>query len=248
MPEVIVATGTALLALATAWLSWQTRRSVQQALLARLDQMGPAVLIVGATLDDTAFAKNAVGAGYHSLPAGVAWPVSQFGHEPLGIGCVIEAVNEGSRSAMVRFVLPGDAYEVQTLVPPFDADGLPGLDLPVRADWTIITPGKTATFHVTYWQLASEWARLAENVRRGATAAEQSFSIEVKAEPAAILDRCRIRFRKLALWTDPTGNLTVASSDPTGQPRPYPEVLLEVGDMTRQYPGRRIRACAGSPV
>lgn len=254
MLEAAVAVGTLLLAGATVWLGRQTKGSVRQSLLARLDQMAPAVLVTRAEILDTAVATAPFEAGSRVLPARREWLLSQSGDESLGVRCTISVANEGARSAMVRLVtadgdtlLPaapsqeGLQAEVVVAYPVSDP---PSLDLQsvvllsALGQWTIIPPGIEAQFAVTYWAPAHAWNTEAQVARTDPNVERRRFVIEVKAGPASVLDRWEIEFYKLALWFDPTGRVIVASSDPTGMPAPFPGAAVTVGDMTREYPTR----------
>lgn len=247
--EGAVAAGTILLAGATFWLGWQTKASVRQSLLARLDQLAPSVLIPQPEIVDTALARARVGSGDDMLRAGNAWPLDQFGEDSLGVRCIVSATNESPRSAMLRFVtVAGSA--MPRVVPPRAGFQLTVTDRVSpsaleswsprfeRGEWSIIPPSSTLSFAITYWAPAREWGTEAQMARAGRDVERRRFVIEVKTEPASVLDRWEVEFYKLALWFDPAGRVIVASSDPTAMPAPFPGAAVTVGDMNREYPTR----------
>ena len=233
--EAAAAAATFLLAGATVWLGWQARRAAQEAARARLDQLGPAVVVREAFLELTPLARDAVGSGEPSIDALLALAESQFGDMELGVRCLIFIVNEGGRTAVVRVTTPADTVLEGFRSGEKAGGGLSTLEpLPQRGSWWVLGPGITGQLALVTWKSMTTWAAAARNEQECPVT---EVKLECMAEPASVLDTCSVTYQKSPLWPSPTGEMVIVTPMTIESfPNPPPEDVVKITQMVRRYP------------
>jgi len=233
--EGLVAAGTLGLAGATTVLAFASRHATREAYRARADAFGPRVVVLSLDVDGKPVKRSAsANASPPSLTPGEPWDLTQHGDWELGVEAHATLVNEGARTAQVRFEIPEGVEQTRVVALGSDAPPEPYILWGEGHDWAQIWPGYRANVGFIWWRSARQWA---EAWSDSAPPPSRSVTMVVRDTSGTIEERCELRFGTYVLRRNPTEDgWLLARAQRFVIPNPMTDPVEVTGLMERTYP------------
>jgi hypothetical protein len=236
LPDVLnglVAIGTLTLAGATAFVSHAATR-------AAVDAASPRVFVDWLRADFGPLKK--VPKGAMLLDQRMPWDMARQGHDEIGLRFESYLHNEGNVSALIRFdkFAGTEIDQIKNGAIGSPQDSRKPLPIQSQGDWYVVPPNGVLRFRVTWWQLASVWAREYGPTQRASsstslrTPPKAKIRLNVRGASGDALDRCDLIFGGYALVFHSEDKWMIPEFD-SGLPGPAAELVTEIGLMRRSY-------------